>query len=74
MRYRQQDQDCTVTHDNGTLTVLFDTPQRAITPRQSVVFYDGEICLGGAVISEAMPSYFDLGRSLPVTESFASNP
>lgn len=74
VRYRQQDQDCTVTHENGTLTVLFDTPQRAITPRQSVVFYDGEVCLGGAVIIEAMPSYFDLGRSLPATEGLASNP
>jgi tRNA-uridine 2-sulfurtransferase len=32
------------------LEVVFDEPQRAVTPGQSVVFYDGEACLGGAVI------------------------
>ena len=52
IRYRQEDQPCTL-HllENGDLTVLFDTPQRAITPGQSVVFYQGEICLGGGIIS-----------------------
>jgi tRNA-uridine 2-sulfurtransferase len=54
-RYRQPDQGCTLTrHDNG-LHVTFDTPQRAITPGQSVVFYDGEECLGGGVIEQALP-------------------
>jgi tRNA-specific 2-thiouridylase len=33
------------------LEVHFDEPQRAVTPGQSVVFYDGEACLGGAVIA-----------------------
>ena len=51
-RYRQADQPCEVrVGDNGTLEVRFDRPQRAVTPGQSVVFYDGDECLGGAVIA-----------------------
>ncbi len=50
-RYRQPDQPCVVTEaPTGEITVQFDTPQRAVTPGQSVVFYDDEICLGGGVI------------------------
>ena len=33
---------------------MFAEPERAVTPGQSVVIYDGEICLGGAVIEEAL--------------------
>lgn len=52
-RYRQPDQSCTV-HVSGTgVNVHFDTPQRAVTPGQSVVFYDGETCLGGGIIEHA---------------------
>ena len=36
--------------DDGSLRVAFESPQRAVTPGQSVVFYDGGACLGGAVI------------------------
>ena len=51
-RYRQPDQACTVTTHNHGLRVLFSEPQRAITPGQSIVFYAGDICLGGAIITE----------------------
>lgn len=50
IRYRQADQACTVNVAGGDVDVLFDQPQRAVTPGQSVVFYQGERCLGGAVI------------------------
>ena len=50
-RYRQRDQTCQVTIlDNGTCEVTFDNAQRAVTPGQSVVFYDNEMCLGGGII------------------------
>ncbi|KGM54091.1 tRNA 2-thiouridylase [Lysobacter arseniciresistens ZS79] len=51
-RYRQADEACEVTvNDDGTLEVHFDRPQRAVTPGQSLVLYDGDDCLGGAVIA-----------------------
>ncbi|NVK41208.1 MAG: tRNA 2-thiouridine(34) synthase MnmA [Oceanospirillaceae bacterium] len=51
VRYRQADQDCVIEDDgNGGYQVRFDEPQRAVTPGQSVVVYDGETCLGGGVI------------------------
>lgn len=50
-RYRQQDQLCTITSANhDCVTVEFETPQRAITPGQSVVFYQEDSCLGGGTI------------------------
>ncbi len=52
VRYRQSDQSCTLERrENGDWFVSFDEPQRAITPGQSVVFYDDDICLGGGVIA-----------------------
>lgn len=54
-RYRQDDRNisCTVAElsDDAAL-VKFETAQRAITPGQSIVFYDGEICLGGGIITD----------------------
>jgi len=51
VRYRQQDQSCTLSHSSELgYRVDFEIPQRAITPGQSVVFYQGACCLGGGVI------------------------
>ncbi len=53
IRYRQEDAPCMVEKiDGDQIYVSFDRPQKAITPRQSIVFYDGDICLGGAIIAE----------------------
>lgn len=50
-RYRQQDIPCLVTPQNdGSVLVEFDTPQKAVTPGQSAVFYQGVVCLGGGII------------------------
>ena len=49
-RHRQPLQACTVHVDRGILHVEFANAQRAVTPGQSIVFYDGNNCLGGAVI------------------------
>jgi tRNA-specific 2-thiouridylase len=54
VRYRQPDQTCEVLAGDGGLRVDFERPQRAITPGQSVVFYDGATCLGGAVIERTL--------------------
>lgn len=51
VRYRQHEEPCRVqAEDDGTVTVHFQRPQRAATPGQSLVLYDGPACLGGAVI------------------------
>ena len=50
-RYRQADQACTITRlETDSCEVQFEQPQRAVTPGQSVVFYDGDVCLGGGII------------------------
>ena len=49
-RYRQADQPVTVTRTGEILHFVFDTPQRAVTPGQSAVIYDGPCCLGGGII------------------------
>ncbi len=65
IRYRQADQPCVVQlNDDMTLSVRFDIPQRAVTPQQSIVFYDGDVCLGGAFIKERGPSYLEMGKAL----------
>ncbi|MBS4166903.1 tRNA-specific 2-thiouridylase MnmA [Neochlamydia sp. AcF65] len=66
VRYRQTDQACTImTETDKQLKVVFDVPQRAVTPRQSIVFYEGNKCLGGAIIQSAGISYYHQNKALP---------
>lgn len=53
-RYRQPDQACEIKyqHETGRWLVSFEKPQRAVTPGQYLVLYDGEKCLGGGIIEE----------------------
>ncbi|OGT25105.1 MAG: tRNA 2-thiouridine(34) synthase MnmA [Gammaproteobacteria bacterium RIFCSPLOWO2_02_FULL_42_14] len=52
IRYRQTDQACHVELlENQTARVIFQESQRAITPGQSIVFYDRDVCVGGGIIS-----------------------
>ena len=51
-RYRQADAPCTLSRvADSQIRVDFDAPQWAVTPGQSVVLYDAEVCLGGAIIA-----------------------
>lgn len=58
IRYRQTDQACSILNPSNNniectpngFTVIFPEDQRAITPRQSIVFYSNNRCLGGAII------------------------
>lgn len=52
IRYRQPEEDCIVSPaGDGILHVRFTNPQRAVTLRQSIVFYSGDLCLGGGMIA-----------------------
>ena len=54
IRHRHAEAEALVTPlGDGRAEVRFDTPQRAITPGQAAVFYDGEVCLGGGWIEQA---------------------
>jgi tRNA-specific 2-thiouridylase len=56
VRYRQADQSCVATpRGDGSLEVRFGEPQRAVTPGQFAVLYDGDRCLGGGVIERTAP-------------------
>ncbi|NLM62017.1 MAG: tRNA 2-thiouridine(34) synthase MnmA [Clostridiales bacterium] len=54
-RYSQKEAPATIfPGDSGTVSVRFDEPQRAITPGQAVVFYDGETVVGGGTILKSV--------------------
>jgi tRNA-specific 2-thiouridylase len=55
-RYRQSDAPCHCTYagENG-IQLTFDNPQWAVTPGQSAVLYEGDVCLGGGIITSATP-------------------
>lgn len=54
-RYRQTDINCTLTPlADGQVNVVFDQPQKAVTPGQSAVFYLDDVCLGGGIIDKAI--------------------
>ncbi|MGI6176806.1 MAG: tRNA 2-thiouridine(34) synthase MnmA [Christensenellales bacterium] len=54
VRYRQPDQKVCVSIEGDRLHAAFEEPQRAVTPGQWIVLYDGEECLGGGVIDEVL--------------------
>jgi len=56
IRYRQSEQACHVLITDDNCVVCFDEPQRAITPGQSIVFYNDNICLGGGIIDQMQSS------------------
>ncbi|TJZ73110.1 tRNA 2-thiouridine(34) synthase MnmA [Chitiniphilus eburneus] len=49
-RYRQQDAACTLEYLHDGVRLTFDEPQWAVTPGQSMVLYQDEVCLGGGII------------------------
>lgn len=51
IRYRQTEQDAVaIPLEDGTVRIVFDSPQRAVTPGQAAVLYEGDVVLGGGVI------------------------
>ncbi|MBR2970317.1 MAG: tRNA 2-thiouridine(34) synthase MnmA [Clostridia bacterium] len=60
MRYRQGEQGVTVKMADGNAVIKFDERQRAVTPGQYAVLYDGDRCLGGGVIGEVYAQPFEL--------------
>ena len=58
-RYRQTDQQVEITRRGETISIRALEPQRAVTLGQSAVFYDGNVCLGGCIVTEVL----DAGKS-----------
>ena len=59
IRYRQADQSCEVEQTDQGLHVRFSDEQRSVTPGQFIVFYEGDVCLGGAVMKRTGPTLWE---------------
>jgi tRNA-specific 2-thiouridylase len=68
-RYRQPEQACTLALEGNQAQVVFDQPQRALTPGQSVVFYREDECLGGGIIEATLPAALPATPSAHLVES-----
>jgi tRNA-specific 2-thiouridylase len=58
-RYRQADAGCAFATSESMMQLSFTVPQWAVTPGQSAVLYDGDVCLGGGIIASAETSVFN---------------
>lgn len=58
-RYRQADAGCDFATSSSMMQLSFTQPQWAVTPGQSAVLYDGDVCLGGGIIASAETSVFN---------------
>jgi tRNA-uridine 2-sulfurtransferase len=72
-RYRQPDQECLVTPTESGCEVSFVNPQRAVTPGQSVVFYQDDHCLGGGTIESTWNAECTLNSHSPATNQIKEN-
>ena len=68
-RYRQPDQACVTTATEAGVVAAFERPQRAVTPGQAVVFYQGEECLGGGTIRQAIAMCPETAKTVAVASS-----
>jgi len=68
-RYRQVDAACELRRADPGFALDFDAPQWAVTPGQSAVLYDGEVCLGGGVIAAATPWVTSPGRQATTADA-----
>ena len=59
IRYRQADQECHVKREGDKLIVKFPHAQKGVATGQSIVFYQGSTCIGGAIIDQLGPSHYD---------------